>query len=78
MSVTYDYFLADARRAAVRFAELAPQIPATAIRRGYAESVRIASRKALAAGNVRSRDDCSSMPFASIRCCRCPICAPLR
>jgi glycosyltransferase involved in cell wall biosynthesis len=52
MSVTFDYFLADARRAADRFRELAPQLPASSIRRGYAESVRIASRKALAAGNV--------------------------
>ena len=75
MSVTYDYFLADARRVAVRFAELAPDIPAKAIRRGYAESVRIASRKALAAGNVAlSRQllvdavrECPTLPLSDAR-----------
>ncbi len=52
MSVTYDYFLADARRVADRMAQLVPELPRAIVRRGYAEAVRIASRKAFAAGNV--------------------------
>lgn len=53
MTTTYDYFLADARRAAERFASIAPALPPSVIRRGYAESLRIASRKAFAAGDIK-------------------------
>lgn len=75
MTVTYDYFLADARRAAERFAQILPDLSPAVIRRGYAEALRIASRKAFAAGDVRTSRrllveavrHCPALPFTNGR-----------
>lgn len=52
LSVSFDNFLAASRLAAQRFQQHVPGVTARIIARGYAETLRIASRKALSNGQV--------------------------
>jgi hypothetical protein len=52
LTVSFDNFLAASRLAAQRFQEHVPGVTPRIIARGYAETLRIASRKALSNGQV--------------------------
>jgi len=68
MTVPFDIFLEGARRAAERYIEVVPDLPLASVRRGYAEALRIASRKAFTSGDLRTS---RRLLIAAVR--HCPV-----